>query len=68
MTYQILFNPRQGVLMRILHEVTRRGIDIIYVKAEGYEVIIKIMVTEKQEKQLLRAWRATIDVLEAKVL
>ena len=68
MTYEIQFKPRQGVLMRILTEVTRRGIDIIYVHADGGLLTLKILVTEKQEGQLLRAWRSTIDVVEARVL
>jgi hypothetical protein len=65
MTYEIAFKPRQGVLMRILTEVTRRGIDIISVHADGGLLTIKILVTEKQEGQLLRAWRSTIDVVSA---
>lgn len=65
MTYEITFKPRQGVLMRILTEVTRRGIDIIQVHADGYVCTINLLATEKQEGQLLRAWRSTIDVESA---
>ena len=52
--------------MRLLTEVTRRGIDLGDVQADASGVLtIKIETTEKQEGQLLRAWRSTIDVVTA---
>lgn len=65
-TYIITFEPRQGVLMRLLTEVSRRGIPLGDVSADASGVLtLKIETTEKQEGQLLRAWRSTIDVVSA---
>lgn len=68
-TYLITFDPRQGVLMRLLNEVSRRGIDFGDMIADRSGVLtLRIETTEKQEAQLLRAWRSTIDVVSAVLL
>jgi hypothetical protein len=61
-TYTITFEPRQGVLMRILSEATRRAIDLEAIRAVKGCAVLVLDVTEKQHGQLLRAWKSTIDV------
>lgn len=52
--------------MRLLNEVSRRGIDLGDLTADRSGVLtLRIETTEKQEGQLLRAWRSTIDVVSA---
>jgi hypothetical protein len=72
MTFTIKFRPTQGTLLRILSEITRRGLELNYLHAvsgmgavPGQAVIKVNEVKDKQRDQLLRAWRSTIDVEEA---
>jgi hypothetical protein len=68
MTYRILFTPSQGTLMRILTQVTRRAIDLEEITATKGCVILPLLVTEKQDGQLQRAWKNQIDVIEVQVI
>jgi hypothetical protein len=68
MTYRILFTPSQGTLMRILTEVTRRGIALEEVRGVKGSVQLALEVTQKQDLQLQRAWKNQIDVTEVQVV
>jgi hypothetical protein len=68
MTYHILFTPSQGTLMRILTQVTRRGIPLEEIRAVKGSVLLVLDVTEKQDGQLRRAWENQIDVTEVQVV
>jgi hypothetical protein len=63
MTYHIQFTPSQGTLMRILTQVTRRGIALEEVLATKGIVTLTLDVTDKQDGQLRRAWVNQIDVI-----
>ena len=65
MKFYIQYENRQGVLMRILTEVSRRGIPFVGVDAYNGAVRLEIETVPKQDLQLLRAWRNQIDVLSA---
>jgi len=72
MTFTIRFRPTQGTLLRVLSEITRRGLELNYIQAHsgkgavpGRAVIRVDELKDKQRDQLLRAWRSTIDVEEA---
>jgi hypothetical protein len=67
-TYRIVFTPSQGTLMRILTEVTRRGIPLEEVRGVKGSVQLALEVTEKQDLQLQRAWKNQIDVTEVQVV
>jgi hypothetical protein len=68
MVYQILFAPSQGTLMRILTQVTRRGIPLEEIRAVKGSVLLVLDVNEKQHGQLVRAWENQIDVTEVQVV
>lgn len=69
MTYQILFTPSQGTLMRILSQVTRRGIPLEDIRAvKGSVVLANLDVTVKQDGQLRRAWENQMNVTEVQVV
>lgn len=61
-TYQIDFVHRQGVLPRILGEVTRRGITLDFVTTAPGKAILTIQIDLHIEAQLMRAWRSIVDV------
>ncbi len=48
--------------MRILTQVTRRGIPLEEIRAVKGSVLMVLEVTEKQDGQLRRAWENQIDV------
>ena len=66
--FRVAYRNRQGTLMRILAIVTRRGLDLPYVRAERtgdfHEVTLRVAVNPKQLGQLCREWRVTPDVIE----
>jgi hypothetical protein len=68
MTYSIQFTPSQGTLMRILTQVTRRGIPLEEVLATKGIVTLTLEVTEKQDGQLQRAWKNQIDVIAVQIV
>jgi acetolactate synthase small subunit len=65
--FHIRYRNTQGVLMRILNAVSRRGLDLTSVNAqpvtEHHEVTLLLDVTEKQVGQLYREWHSIVDVL-----
>jgi ACT domain-containing protein len=67
-TFHIFYRDRQGVLMRILNEVSRRGIAFKEVIAIHDLLTLTLDINKKQEEQLCRAWRATIDVDEVRAM
>lgn len=66
--FRIRYRNTQGTLMRILTAVARRAIELPYVQAEAadnaHEVVLLLDVNPKQGGQLLRDWRAVVDVIE----
>ena len=52
--------------MRVLAAVTRRGIHLQHIFSKPGEVQLNLDLTPKQEAQLYRDWRSTIDVTEAR--
>lgn len=65
--YAIGYDLRQGVLMRILNEVARRGLEYEYVTATPVGVMLNLEVTPKQDGQLQRAWKGIVDVKTVQV-
>ena len=65
MRFVLSYENRQGVLMRVLGEVVRRG--IVFKRVQASSAIIKLTIdcTPVQALQLLRAWRGIIDVISA---
>lgn len=61
-TFIIYHDQSQGVLMRALTAVSRRGLAFVYVKDPGGTLTLILDVNEKTTGQLLRDWRATIGV------
>jgi acetolactate synthase small subunit len=68
--FQIRYRNTQGTLMRILNAVSRRGLDIPTVHADGaeqdHQVILVLEVNPKQVGQLFREWYAITDVVEVR--
>jgi len=68
--FHIRYRNTQGTLMRLLNAVSRRGIDIPYVRAEAaehtYKLTLLLDVNPKQIGQLGRDWRAVVDVIEVR--
>jgi len=56
--------------MRILNAISRRGLDLTSVHAEGagpdYAVTMLLEVNHKQTGQLYREWYAIVDVIEVR--
>jgi len=66
MFFTVKFRPTQGTLMRILTEITRRGLELDYVHAFGGIAHLRIdQIKDKQRDQLIRAWSSAIDVEKA---
>ena len=65
--FHIRYRNTQGVLMRILNAVSRRGLELTSVNAqpvsEHHEVTLLLDVTEKQVGQLHREWHSIVDVI-----
>ncbi|MFZ0135662.1 MAG: hypothetical protein WAK89_01275 [Candidatus Sulfotelmatobacter sp.] len=68
--FHIRYRNAQGTLMRILNAVSRRGLDLTTVHAEGagqdYAVTMLLEVNPKQIGQLYREWYAIVDVVEVR--
>lgn len=68
--FQIKYRNTQGTLMRILNAVSRRGLELPYVKASPIEhthaVTLLLEVNPKQLGQLCRDWHAIVDVTEVR--
>lgn len=67
MEYRIVYRNEQGVLLRVITAVTRRGITIEELSAapgnNGLHIaVFRMEPTEKQEQQLRRDWNAVIGV------
>lgn len=68
--FHIRYRNQQGVLMRILNAVSRRGLDLTSVHAEyagrDHAVTLLLGVSHKQTGQLFREWYAIVDVIEVR--
>ena len=68
--FHIHYRNTQGTLMRILTAVSRRALDVHYIRAaasgNGYRADLLLDVTPKQIGQLCRDWYAIVDVTEVK--
>jgi acetolactate synthase small subunit len=68
--FHIRYRNTQGTLMRLLHAVSRRGIDLPYVRSEpaehAHKLTLVLDVNPKQIGQLGRDWRAVVDVIEVR--
>lgn len=68
--FHIRYRNTQGVLMRILNAISRRGLDLISVHAEpaaqDYLVTLLVEVTPKQMGQLSREWYSIVDVIDVR--
>ena len=71
--FHIHYRNTQGTLMRILTAVSRRALDLTYVKAEAdsnnetYKVTLLLDVNAKQVGQLRRDWYAIVDVTDVRI-
>jgi acetolactate synthase small subunit len=68
--FHIRYRNTQGTLMRLLNAVSRRGIDIAYVRAaqddDTHKATLLLEVNPKQIGQLGRDWAAVVDVIEVR--
>jgi acetolactate synthase regulatory subunit len=68
--FHIHYRNTQGTLMRILTAVSRRGLDLHYVRAASagnlFRADLLLEVAPKQIGQLCRDWYAIVDVTEVK--
>jgi acetolactate synthase small subunit len=68
--FHIRYRNTQGTLMRILNAASRRGLDMLYVKAEPadgvHQLTVVLEVTPKQSGQLWRDWHAVVDVIDVR--
>jgi len=68
--FHVHYRNTQGTLMRILMTVSRRGMEIPYVRAEphGSNHIVSLLleVNPKQIGQLFRDWHAIVDVVKVR--
>ena len=68
--FHIHYRNTQGTLMRILTAVSRRGLELHYVRAASagnlFRADLLLEVTPKQIGQLCRDWYAIVDVTEVK--
>ena len=68
--FHIHYRNTQGTLMRILTAVSRRGIELTYVRAAAsghvYRADLLLEVNAKQIGQLCRDWHAIVDVTDVK--
>jgi len=71
--FHIHYRNTQGTLMRILTAVSRRALDLTYVKADAdsngltYKVTLLLDVNPKQVGQLRRDWYAIVDVTDVRL-
>jgi acetolactate synthase small subunit len=68
--FHVRYRNTQGVLMRILNAVSRRGLDLTSVHAEyagrDHAVTLLLEVSQKQIGQLYREWYAIVDVVDVR--
>lgn len=68
--FHIRYRNSQGVLMRILNAISRRGLDLTSVHAEpaaqDYLVTLLVEVSSKQIGQLSREWYSIVDVVDVR--
>src|SRR5437763_9196022 len=68
--FHIHYRNTQGTLMRILTAVSRRALDIQYVRAAAsgnvHRADLLLEVTPKQIGQLCRDWHAIVDVTDVR--
>jgi acetolactate synthase small subunit len=68
--FHIRYRNSQGVLMRILNAISRRGLDLTSVHAEpaaqDYLVTLLVEATTKQVGQLSREWHSIVDVIDVR--
>jgi acetolactate synthase small subunit len=71
--FHIHYRNTQGTLMRILTAVSRRALEMPYVRSEAepgnqtYKVTLLLEVNPKQVGQLRRDWHAIVDVTEVRI-
>lgn len=69
--FHIHYRNTQGTLMRILTAVSRRGLEIPYLRATAsgslYCAELLLEVNPKQIGQLCRDWHAIVDVTDVRV-
>jgi acetolactate synthase small subunit len=68
--FHIRYRNSQGVLMRILNAISRRGLDLTSVHAEAgaqdYLVTLLLEVSPRQIGQLSREWYSIVDVTDVR--
>ena len=68
--FHIHYRNTQGTLMRILTAISRRGLEMHYVRAAAsgnlFRADLLLEVTPKQIGQLCRDWYAIVDVTDVK--
>ena len=68
--FHIRYRNTQGTLMRILNEVSRRGLDMpsVHAAAAGpeHQATLLLDVNSKQVGQLFREWYAITDVIHVR--
>lgn len=69
--FHIHYRNTQGTLMRILTAVSRRGLDIHYLRSatsgHSHRADLLLEVNAKQIGQLCRDWHAIVDVTDVRV-
>jgi acetolactate synthase small subunit len=71
--FHIHYRNTQGTLMRILTAVSRRALEMPYVRSQAepgnqtYQVTLLLDVNSKQVGQLRRDWYAIVDVTEVRI-
>src|SRR5215469_15546418 len=69
--FHIHYRNTQGTLMRILTAVSRRGLEISYLRAAQsghlHRADLLVEVNAKQIGQLCRDWHAIVDVTDVRV-
>lgn len=68
MIFNIRHDDQQGVIMRVLNEVSRRGLTFFYIHADNGRICVHCDSNEQQRDQLLRAWQSTVGVTSAEVV
>ena len=66
-TYRVSHDNSQGVLMRCLGAVSRRGMPFISVQDQGGILTLEVEVNPKTHGQLLREWRGIVGVSKVNV-
>lgn len=64
MIFNIKHDDQQGVIMRVLNAVSRRGLEFWYIHADNGKICLHTNSDQKQAEQLMRDWNATVGVHE----